>query len=77
MPLTDDVLRQIADVLAEYSVDNAAAARVAENDACCMKPGENKEFFTREAARLREEACRTDELWSAVMRELERRGARK
>lgn len=73
MPLNDETLCRMRDMLTDYSVSNATAARIAEADAMCMPDGENKAFFEREAEQLRKEAAAADELCSAITQELAER----
>lgn len=76
MPITVEMLLQMRDMLAEYSLSNATAARIAEADARCLKDGENKAFFEREAEQLRKEAAGADILCSAITQELAERKMR-
>ena len=73
MPLNDEPLCRMRDMLTDYSVSNATAARIAEADATCMPDGENKAFFERKADQLRKEAAAADELCSAITKELAER----
>lgn len=71
MSLSREVLERIRDILMEYNMTCAHAAKVADLDAKCLPEGDTKTFFEKESEQLWADAKEADELRWIVMQELE------